>query len=142
MINDKGFFHVVVEAIIEKDGKILITQRSLDRDHAPGEWETLTGRVGQGETLEEAVKREVKEETQLDVEIIAPFNTFHFYRGKEKEEHQGISFWCRWKKGEVILDTKEQIAYKWVTPIEALQYLKRESIIKSIQQFINMCKQY
>lgn len=142
MTNDKGMFHVCVEAIIEKDGKILITQRSFARDHAPGEWETLTGRVGQDESLEEAVKREVKEETQLDVEIITPFNTFHFYRGREREECQGISFWCRWKSGEVVLDSKEQIAYKWVTPVEALRYLKKESIIKSIQQFINIRKHY
>ncbi|MFH1961196.1 MAG: NUDIX domain-containing protein, partial [Patescibacteria group bacterium] len=72
-----GIFNVAVEAVIVKNGKVLITQRSFERSHAPGEWEIITGRVDQGETFEEALKREVKEEVNLVVEPLQPFNTFH-----------------------------------------------------------------
>lgn len=130
-----GLFHVAIEAIIEKEGRILITQRSYDRDHAPGEWETLTGRVEAGESFEEAVKREVKEEVGLEVEVVRPFYTFHFYRGPDEIEHLGVSFWCRYKSGEVGLNPKEQIAYKWVTPSEALGFVTDPSIIKAIKKF-------
>lgn len=65
-MSEPGLFHVVVEAIIEKDGKILLMKRSPERDHAPNEWETLSGRMQQGESFEEAVHREVLEETGLD----------------------------------------------------------------------------
>ena len=129
-----GIFNVAVEAVIVKDGKILITQRSFERPHAPGEWEILTGRVDQGETFEEAVKREVKEEVNLDVLPIKPFNTFHFYRGSEKAEHLGVSFLCQYLSGEVTLDKKEQIAYKWATPEEALALIKDPSIQSSIRK--------
>lgn len=129
-----GIFNVAAEAVIIKDGKILITQRSFDRSHAPGEWEILTGRVDQGETFEGAVKREVKEEVGLKVEILQPFNTFHFYRGSEKVEHLGVSFLCKYLSGEVALDKNEQIDYKWVTPEEAEKLIIDKSILSSIQK--------
>jgi 8-oxo-dGTP diphosphatase len=130
-----GIFHVAAEAIIEKEGKILITKRSEKRDHAPGEWETLTGRVENGESFQDAVKREVKEEVSLEVEIVQPYDTFHFYRGAERVEHLGVSFWCKYKSGEVVLDTNEQSDYKWVTTEEALSIITDENIRSSIQKF-------
>ena len=129
-----GIFNVAAEAVIIKNGKILITQRSFDRSHAPGEWEILTGRVDQGETFEGAVKREVKEEVGLKVEILQPFNTFHFYRGSEKVEHLGVSFLCKYLSGEVALDKNEQIDYKWATPEEAEKLIIDKSILSSIQK--------
>jgi mutator protein MutT len=129
-----GIFNVAVEAVIINNGKILITQRSFERPHAPGEWEILDGRVDQGETFEEAVKREVMEEVGLDVEVGDPFNTFHVFRGPEKAEHQGVSFVCKYKGGEVKLDKTEQINYKWVTPEEALKLINNPSIQASIKK--------
>jgi len=131
-MEQSGVFNVAVEAVIENDGKILITQRSHERPHAPGEWEILTGRVNQGETFEQALKREVMEEVRLDVEIHEPFNTFHFYRGKEKAEHLGVSFLCKYTGGEVVLDKNEQINFKWATPDEALALITDQSIRTSI----------
>jgi 8-oxo-dGTP diphosphatase len=129
-----GVFNVAVEGVVIKDGKMLITQRSFERPHAPGEWEILTGRVDQGETFEEAVKREVTEEVGLDVEVMEPFNTFHFFRGSEKAEHLGVSFICKYTKGEVKLDKTEQIDFKWVTPEEALELIKDPSIRASVEK--------
>jgi 8-oxo-dGTP diphosphatase len=128
-----GNFNVAVEAIIIRDRKVLITQRAHDRSHAPGEWEILTGRVDQGETFEKALKREVKEEVDLEVKVLQPINTFHFYRGPEKAEHLGVSFLCKYKKGKVKLDKKEQIAFKWATPEEAEKLIKDKSILTSIK---------
>ena len=128
-----GIFKIAVEGIVEKDGLVLITKRSDARDHAPGEWETVTGRVENGETLEEGVVREVKEETGLTVSVVKPFDTFHFYRGAIRDEHQGVSFWCKYISGEVVLDTTEQVAYKWVTPTEALNYITNTNGQRSIK---------
>jgi 8-oxo-dGTP diphosphatase len=134
MSNSVGVFNVAVEAVIVRDGKILITQRSFERPHAPGEWEILTGRVVQGETFQEAVAREVMEEVGLKVDVGQPFNTFHFYRGPEKAEHLGVSFLCTYKGGEVQLDQIEQVDYRWATPEEALELIKDLSIRTSIQR--------
>ncbi len=130
-----GVFHCAAEAIVEKDGLILIAQRSHELDQSPGEWETLTGRVEPGEGFEDAAVREVKEEVGLVVKVIKAYDTFHFYRGPDKVEHLGVSVWCEYVSGEVVLDKTEQIDYKWVTPDEAIEIIKDKNIKRSIEKF-------
>jgi 8-oxo-dGTP diphosphatase len=141
MKNDVGVFRVAIGAIILNDKKeCLITQRSLERDHHPGEWETIYGRMDQGESFEDAIHREVKEEIGITVEVIAPINTFHFYRGEEKVEHVGVSFLCRHKSGEVKVDGVEEVDFKWVSLEEAREIVKDESIKRDFiaaEKFLN-----
>ena len=49
------------------DGRFLITQRVMTKAWAPGWWEVSGGAAMAGEESEEAVMREIKEETGLDV---------------------------------------------------------------------------
>jgi len=59
----KGQYHIVVMAvIINTDGKILLTRRSMQKDAAAGKWECLAGSVLAGETSRDAIVREIKEE--------------------------------------------------------------------------------
>src|SRR5260370_8501330 len=58
----------VVAAMIEKDGKYLITQRRPTAT-LPLLWEFPGGRVEEGETDEAALARELKEETEIDVDV-------------------------------------------------------------------------
>ena len=51
----------VVAAIFQKDGKILVGQRTPDQSH-PLKWEFPGGKVEPGESLEEALARELEEE--------------------------------------------------------------------------------
>src|SRR6185295_4108971 len=111
-------FIVGVAFIIERDGAILMLRRSPTKDHAPGEWETGSGRLESGETLEEAVHREVREETGLQVEIMGPAATFRFLRGAAREEAVGVTFWCRYRAGELIPSDEHDRAV-WVSPDEA-----------------------
>lgn len=126
-----GIFNVAVEALIVNGDKILICKRAEGRDHAPGQWHPIGGRVEQGETLEQAVKREVLEETGLDTEVVEPIYTFRFLRGAEKAEHLGVGFWCRYVGGEVKLDS-EHSEFRWATPEEALYLISDESIKRAI----------
>lgn len=65
----KGEFMMYVLAILERegDGRLLITQRSLDKKWAAGAWEIPGGGSKTGESSLDAVKREVLEETGLDI---------------------------------------------------------------------------
>src|SRR3989344_3134444 len=56
---------VSVDAVIIKNGKVLLIKRGVDP--FKGYWGTPGGYVDWDETIEETVKREVKEETDLDV---------------------------------------------------------------------------
>ncbi|MCL5004272.1 MAG: NUDIX domain-containing protein [Patescibacteria group bacterium] len=129
-----GLFNVAVDALIVDGGKVLICKRADDRDHAPGQWEALGGRVEQGETLEQAARREAKEETGLEVEVVEPIYTFRFLRGAEKAEHLGVSFWCKYRGGEVKIDPHEHSQFLWATPDEALELISDESIKRAISK--------
>ena len=115
-------FVVAVAYVIEKDGTVLTLRRSPSKDHAPGEWETGSGRVEQCETPEQAVHREVREETGLQVEIIGPVDTFHFYRAASREEVIGITFWCRYAGGEFTM-CEEHDRAEWLSFDEAIARL-------------------
>ena len=58
---------VYVDGIYIKDGKILLLKRA--KKPFKGFWHHVGGQVEENETLKEAIKREFKEETNLDVEI-------------------------------------------------------------------------
>jgi ADP-ribose pyrophosphatase YjhB (NUDIX family) len=59
--------HIGVGAIVIRDGKILMVQRG--KEPAKGLWSVPGGRLEHGEYISDAVAREVKEETNLDVEV-------------------------------------------------------------------------
>ncbi|OGX40546.1 MAG: NUDIX hydrolase [Omnitrophica WOR_2 bacterium RIFCSPLOWO2_01_FULL_41_12] len=61
-----------VDAIIEIDGGIVLIERS----NPPFGWALPGGFVDYGESLEEAVKREMKEETGLDISGLKQFHTY------------------------------------------------------------------
>ena len=64
----EGEYHLTVLGMIARpDGTFLITKRVMTKAWAPGWWEVSGGGVQAGESSEEAVRREVKEETGLDV---------------------------------------------------------------------------
>lgn len=60
----------VVAGIIEKDNKYLCTERDKGKfTYSSYKWEFPGGKIEQGETNEVALKREIKEELGLDIEI-------------------------------------------------------------------------
>jgi 8-oxo-dGTP diphosphatase len=58
---------IAVGAICQNGSKLLMVKRG--RDPARGLWSIPGGRVERGEYLSDALRREVKEETGLDVEV-------------------------------------------------------------------------
>jgi 8-oxo-dGTP diphosphatase len=66
-VNEKGGPTVAVGAVVVEDGALLMVQRA----HEPGQgkWSIPGGRVERGEYLSDALRREVKEETNLDITV-------------------------------------------------------------------------
>ena len=126
-------FIVAVAFIIEREGAVLMLRRSPAKDFAPGRWETGSGRVESGEHPEEAVHREIREETGLQVEIMGPVATFHFYRGEASEELIGITFWCRYRAGELVRSDEHDRAI-WVSPEEAKALVESPGEVDAIDR--------
>jgi len=63
---------LTVDAIIEVEGRIIL----IKRKNPPLGWAIPGGFVDYGESLEDAIVREAKEETGLDIKIIRQFHTY------------------------------------------------------------------
>lgn len=63
---------LTVDAIIETEGGIVL----IKRKNPPYGWAIPGGFVDYGETIEDAVCREMKEETGLDVNLVRQFHTY------------------------------------------------------------------
>ncbi len=63
-VHEKGLWHrIVVIAIIDKEGHVLMQQRAKDKETNPGKWDvSVAGHVSAGQTSMEAAIREVEEE--------------------------------------------------------------------------------
>lgn len=59
---------VVVAGLLIQEGQILIAQRPLDK-HMGGCWEFPGGKLERGETPEEALRRELREELDIEVDV-------------------------------------------------------------------------
>ena len=63
----------VVCGILIWNDKVLIGKRKLTNQHQPGKWEFPGGKMEEGETIDETIIREFKEELDID---IYPFHEF------------------------------------------------------------------
>ena len=100
----------VTAAIIEKDGKILIGKRKAGDDLFAGLWEFPGGKIEPGETREEALKREIFEELNIDIFIGSFFlRVMHQYPDFFLTMH---SYNCI--SNSITIKLNEHINYKWL----------------------------
>lgn len=104
------------------DGKYLLVKRSLEKyKNTKGSWDIVGGRIEPGTNLIDNLRREVKEETQLEIcsepvlicaQDIIPNQEKHVVRLSYTGE----------TRGEPVLDTSENVEYRWLT----IQEMERE----------------
>lgn len=82
-----GDYHLTVLGVIRHtDGRYLITKRVMTKAWAPGWWEVSGGAVMAGEDSVDAVRREVLEETGLDVTNAGGGYQFTYRRDNPEEK--------------------------------------------------------
>lgn len=138
--SSEGKFMVAVGAILEnpQTGNILMLKRSPHKDFESTVWEEVTGRMKQFETPEEAIKREVEEETGIkEIEIIKPIKISHFFRGEKNAENEIILmvYWCQTSEKQVTI-SEEHTEYKWISPHDALSLTDHPGIKSELEAFM------
>ena len=99
----------VVAAVIKDGDKIFATERGYG--DLKGGWEFPGGKIEEGETPQEALIREIKEELDVDIEVHELIGTVEYDYPKF---HLSMDcFWCEIIKGELVL--KEHQAARWLT---------------------------
>ena len=108
-MEDKKKIVKVVAAIIQKEDKIFATQRGYG-EFKDG-WEFPGGKIEMGETSQQALMREIKEELDTEIEVGDLIDTVEY---DYPEFHLSMEcFLCNVKSGN--LNLKEHEAAKWLT---------------------------
>ena len=95
----------VVCGILIWNDKVLIGKRKLTNQHQPGKWEFPGGKIEEGETMDETIIREFKEE--LDIEIYP----FHEFRTLNDENIEFTPMVVRLEGGKAKLLEHEEIKF-------------------------------
>ena len=114
---------VGVKAFLKNpEGKYLLVRRNMEKyKKASGTWDIVGGRIDPGTKLMDNLRREVKEETQL--EILSEPRLICAQDIIPKDEHHIVRLtYTAETEGELILDTSENVEYKWLT----IQELKKQ----------------
>lgn len=110
---------LAVSAAIFRDGKVLVVRRA--RKPALNLYTMPGGVVEAGETLAEAVAREVREETALQIEVLALAGhreaVMRDAQGRVERHFVIMCFAARWIAGEAVLNEELDEA-QWLAPSE------------------------
>ena len=119
-------FRTVVKALITDRGEVLIGKKEQEEGHPiSGEWHILGGHLEHGEQVEEAVKREVNEETGLEVDVHQAVDIMTFSWEEGEKDSLQIVFHCVADSHDPeALDDLEEV--KWVKPDEITDYVHSE----------------
>ncbi len=122
----------VVGAVIVNEGKILCAQRGVSKS-LPLKWEFPGGKIESGETPEEALKREIHEEMNCQVEIGDHVEDTIY------EYDFGIvhltTYYCRLIEGTPTFT--EHVAIKWLPRAELITLDWAPADIPAIQKIMN-----
>lgn len=124
----------VVSAIIINNKQILATQRGYG-EFKDG-WEFPGGKIELGETPQEALEREIKEELDTEIEVGDYLQTVEY---DYPSFHLSMyCFFCTIKSGELVLKEHEGVA-KWLTVenLDSVDWLPADKGL--IEQIKNIC---
>lgn len=120
-------YHLTVLGVVGKpDGRFLITKRVMTKTWAPGWWEVSGGACQAGESSYEAVLREVKEETGLDVSGCKEPYRFTYHRENPGEGDNYFvdvyKFILDFDESDLCLQEEETDGYQLATLDEIKEY--------------------
>lgn len=144
-IQNKEIHRIASTAIIHKNGKYLLLQRSLNKKAFPGKWTVPGGGLELDDyintpkttsdhwyfAVENSLRREVKEETGLEVGKLKYLLDMTFVR-PDGIPVVILSYYCDYKSGDVRLD-EDNINYAWVSYEEAKNYDLVEGLLEEIE---------
>ena len=123
-------------AIIEKDGKVLCARRSERMKH-PLKWEFPGGKKEENESFESCLKREIKEELGIKIEILEQLPSFPFFYA----ENFGIElfpFRCEAVTTRISLAEHKEIKWLDVAELPGLDWV--EADVEVVEYYLKSYK--
>lgn len=101
------------------ENRCLVLRRSASNRFNVGRWELPGGKVNAGETLGEALQREVREETGLEIELDRAVGSSSSHRGEELVLYLILEVHVRdASASDALRLSEEHDAHRWVDPHE------------------------
>ena len=131
----------VVIKFIQGKQYVLLIQRAPD-DHFPLRYEFPRGGCDANESIYDTVKREIKEETNLDVELKKLIDTTEYINNDKNQKNIQFNFLCKRKNPnqEVVL-SHEHSDYKWVESVGELELMLNTDVRKTITKVFEKFRQ-
>ncbi|MCX7928698.1 MAG: NUDIX hydrolase [Patescibacteria group bacterium] len=125
---------VLAGIVFNKQGKVLVLQRNENENTHPGMWELPSGKREFLESSHNALTREIKEETGLDIEVVQPCSVFEYKIEKPNEirDSTQINFIVTSEVSEVRLSEEHQ-NYAWISKNEINRYKMSVETKEAIQ---------
>jgi 8-oxo-dGTP diphosphatase len=125
---------VGVGGVVVRRGRVLLIRRG--NEPLKGAWSIPGGLLELGEELAEGVRRELKEETGLDVEpleILAVFDRIFRDGPRVRYHYVIVDYACRWKRGR-LRPASDVLDARWVRREDLPKYHLTEMATKVIGQ--------
>jgi 8-oxo-dGTP diphosphatase len=107
-------FYVAAHGLVHREGLYLATRRSAINTYMPGLWDIPGGTVHEGETLPQALEREMCEETSLKVNIGRILYAHTNVTNPTRATVQCV-YGCEYVDGDVRLNPAEHDAFAWLS---------------------------
>lgn len=147
----KRLFEVPAKAAVLKDGKVLILKRASGQIRSADMYDFPGGAVERGEKITDGLKREIKEETGLEVEIgpaisVADSEKEYSLDGKGGKMMniftKCIGFLAYYKSGEIKLSDEHQ-SYEWLSMDDAIKrFDEKDQFYEILKQILVRAKKF
>ena len=126
----------VTAAIILDNDKVMISRRNKD-DILAGKWEFPGGKVDEGETPEQCLIREMREEFGIDVSVGGFFlsSPYKYAHG----EFDLLAYFVSWTDGELHPTVHDKVVFEDIAELHRYDFLPADIPIVCKLQEMNIC---
>lgn len=120
------------------NNQILLIQRAKE-DRWPNHWEAPRGKCDKkGESIQQCLHREVKEETGLDVEIVGYIDNFKYLADRGTRLTTCHNYLCKMKNpNQKVKLSFEHQDYRWISEIGQIELMVMPDQLKTIEKVLN-----
>ena len=123
-----------VKALIKNQNKFLMVRLVINGKEV---WDLPGGRITHGETPSEALRREIREELNSEIEIKKHFGIYWFYRLIDQNQVICNTFLCKLKEGSINInlnpsETEDIKEFRWLTKQEMIEKRASDNSFKEM----------
>lgn len=130
------FIPVLAAIICNEKGEVLIARRRTELRNGDL-WEFPGGKLQPGETPEQGLRREIREEMGINIDVEAPFHIVA--QSAAEYDILLIAYWCRHRSGAIQLSDHSRVL--WVPPAELPRFSMTPADVGVVQKLLQSSRQ-